>query len=363
MKKIAWIDTLRVTSAFLVIVAHFLMCDAFKGTYIGYALCYDVASIVNTTFLALSGYLIPASLERMPNLGRFYWRKIIRVVVPFTVSYFVMTALAILPALLNETFSTRVPLISVLHGGKLSHMIYGMFPTDINIVKYFGSNVYWFVGEWFMWAILGLYLISPLLYKVAKKFPLAALPGSIAVVCAVYYATLSLTEEGRIHSNETIFLVRISEFMMGMLLYMYRDKLMKVRFQLVMLILACFAIYTIYFLASWHPLDALYFPMSILPRYVMLLAIVYLVFIFTEIICSSRLKIIEWYNSFSGVSYLAMIVQHIIIYCFADIVGFEGRSLPELAVILLLITVITFKLAARIKKLTDPIERALTNVT
>ena len=361
LKKIAWLDTLRVAAAVLVIVVHFLMCDAFRGTYIGSVFSYDLGVVIIAVFLAVSGYLIPASLERAPNLFEFYWRKAVRIIVPFTVSYFVMTALAIIPAKLNDTFGAMVPLNVVRQGGKLSHMIYGMFPVDLNIVRFFGSDIYWFVGEWFMWVILWLYLVSPLLYKAAKKFPLQSLPAAIVVGCIVYYATKPLELAGRIHGSDSIFIVRIIEFMMGMLLYMYRDKLMKVRFPLVLLFMGGLTLYTIYYVVSFDPANAPYFPINP-TRYLISLPMTYLLFVLAEIICSSRLKIIEWFNSFSGVSYLAMIVQHVIIFFFADFVGFEGRSPLELTLILLMIIVITFKLAAQIKKLTDPIERALTNI-
>lgn len=363
MKKIAWIDTLRVAAAVMVIVVHYFMCGDFSRLtpYINHALSYDVAVITISLFLTLSGYLIPASLERAPSLLNFYWRKLIRIVVPFTVAWFVMSAVSILPALFNDTFAERVSIVCFLRGEvNFLSLILGMFPTDMNVAKLFGTNVAWFIGEWFMWVILWLYLVSPLLYKVAKKFPAASLPVSVIVACAVYYAARPLADAGIIHGAESVFVVRVPEFLLGMLMFIHRDKLMKIRLPLVAIVSACFTAYAIYFVATMPPGYALFFPVNPM-RYIMILPLMYLLFVVAEIINASRLKIFAWINSFSGVSYAAMIIQHVIIYLFADLIGFGWLNTFGIFAMLLLINVVTFKTAALIKKISDPIEKAIMN--
>ena len=345
MKKIAWIDTIRVAAAFMIIFAHYFMCAGFKDStpYLHHALSYDVAIIGVALFLAISGYLIPASLQRAPSLEKFYARKFFRIVVPFTVSWFVMLAIMILPALFNDTLIERLPITAVLRGGNFSSLILGAFPIDLNITQLFGLEVYWFVGEWFMATILWLYLLAPLLNYFAARRPIISLAASIGVSLAAYYIA-----QGAVYDAWTFFIVRIPEFLFGMILFIHRDKLKNFRPQLFLCMSIFLAAYVIYFALNFPPQGALFF-VSNPKNFLLTLPTIYLLFTLAEVFNALLPKIFAWFNSFNGASYIAMIIQHVVIYLFADIIGFEHFGTFGAFAMLLLIIVTTFKAAQLIK--------------
>ena len=64
-KKIAWLDTIRVFASFAVIVGHYMTCfDNFTGFDNMRFIFFPAGNIGVFVFFILSGYLIPASLER-----------------------------------------------------------------------------------------------------------------------------------------------------------------------------------------------------------------------------------------------------------------------------------------------------------
>lgn len=353
MKRIAWIDTIRVAAAFMIIFAHYFMCDGFAESlpYFKHALSYDVAIIGVALFLAISGYLIPASLKRAPNLWRFYSSKFIRIVVPFTVSWFVMLAILILPALFNDDLIGRLPLFSFLRGGNFSAMILGMFPVDLNVTKLLGLEIYWFVGEWFMGAILWLYLLSPLLNYCAERRPLLSLIISIGISFAAYYVS-----QGIVYDAWTLFIVRVPEFLFGMILFIYRDKLKQFRLPLFLLSGTFLATYAIYFVMTFKLETGMFFTSN--PAvFIITLPAIYLLFTSAEMFNALLPKIFARFNSLNAASYIAMIIQHVVIYLFADILGFEKLGTFGIFLVLLIVMAITFKTAQLIKKLSDPVEK------
>ena len=346
MKKIAWIDTIRVAAALMIIFTHYFMHAGFKDSspYLYHALSYDVAIIGVAIFLAMSGYLIPASLQRAPSLWKFYARKFFRVVVPFTMSYLALTAVLAPVALFSEKIFDLLPIFNTLRGGDFSAIILGMFPVDLNVTEFFGVTVYIFVGEWFMATILWLYLLAPLLNHFAARRPIISLAASIVVSCAAFYAL-----RGIVFDAWTLFVVRVPEFLFGMILFLHRDKLKKFRPQLIIGSSAFLAAYAIYFVATFKLKTGMFFTAS--PAgFVLTLPAIYLLFTFAEVLDNFRLKIFERFNSLCADSYVAMVIQHVIIQLFAMMIAFETLDAFGQFVVLLLITVTTFAAARLINK-------------
>lgn len=89
LKKIAWIDTVRVFASLAVILDHYLRCfyPAHNFGPIMLSFMNVGTSFGVFVFFAMSGYLVPGSIERVASIGEFYRRKLVRVVTPYTVSY------------------------------------------------------------------------------------------------------------------------------------------------------------------------------------------------------------------------------------------------------------------------------------
>lgn len=361
MKRIAWVDTIRVAAALMVIFAHYFMCDGFEESleYFHFALSYDVAIVGVFLFLAISGYLIPVSLKRAPNLWHFYSRKFIRIIVPFTVSYLALTAVLIPPALFSEKLFDFLPIFNPQRGGSILSTILGMIPFDLNVTKFFGLEVYWFIGEWFMGVILWMYLLSPLLNHFAERCPILTLASSIAISIAVFYIAKPFEAQGIIHDVWTLFIVRIPEFLFGMILFIHRDKLLKIRLPLVVGFSVFLAAYMIYFVATFNLQFGMYFAANPL-SFALTLPAIYLLFTLAEVLNDLFPKILERLNSLNAATYIAMIIQHLIIYLFANTIDFEKLGTFGAFVMLLIVIATTFTAAQLIKKLSDSVEKIFT---
>ena len=356
-KNIAWIDTIRVLASFLVIFCHYLMCDGFTHDFRMTVRLYEVAVMCIALFFAISGYLIHPSLERKKSLADYYRKKMIRLIVPFTVCYLVMSAGMSTLSVFDERFIEKVPLFHALFGAKYFNVLLGMFPVNLNIVMFLGLDISWFTGEWFMGIILCMFLLSPLLDKVAVKAPLLAIVGSIALSYLVYNAVDGWEQRELIQARWSLCLVRIPEFLFGMILFIHREKLLRWRTKLVVGSLVYLAIQLAYFVHTYPPQGAFFLPGN--PNsFVLTLPIIYLIFTAVEKLNEFDFAAMDWFNSFSGISYMAMLSQHMIIYLFANALDdFAGLSLFGTAYMLGLITWVIVVVSQKLQECSAPVEK------
>ena len=354
-KNIAWIDTIRVLASFLVIFCHYLMCDGFDHFLRMNVRMYEVAVMCIALFFAISGYLIHPSLERKTSLRDYYKKKIIRLAVPFTVCYLVMSAGMSALSLFDERITEKVPMFHALFGAKYFNVLLGMFPVNLNIIKFLGLDISWFTGEWFMGIILCMFLISPILDKGAVKAPILSLVGSIVLSFIVYNAVDGWEEQDLFQTRWSLCLVRIPEFLFGIILFVHRDKLLKIRSKLIVGILIYLAAQLAYFVQTYPPQGAFFFPGD--PScFMVTLPVIYLVFTFVEWLNTFDFAVMNWFNSFSGISYMAMLSQHMIIYAFASALDFSGLSTFGKIYLLLLITWVIIVVSEKLQTYSAPVE-------
>lgn len=356
-KNIAWIDTIRVLASFLVIFCHYLMCDGFDHFLRMDVRMYEVAVMCIALFFAISGYLIHPSLERKTSLRDYYKKKIIRLAVPFTVCYLVMSAGMSALSLFDERITEKVPMFHALFGAKYFNLLLGMIPLDLNIVMFLGWDVSWFTGEWFMGIILCMFLLSPLLDKGAVKAPILSLIASLALSYLVFNAVEGWEERELIQARWSLCLVRIPEFLFGMILFIYREKLLRWRTRLVVGSLIYLALHLAYFVHTYPPQGAFFFPGN--PNsFLLTLPTIYLIFTAVEKLNEFDLAAVNWFNSFSGISYMAMLSQHMIIYAFAQVLdGFAGLSIFGTVYLLGLITWVIVVVSRKLQECSAPVEK------
>lgn len=332
------------------------MCDGFSmETRFGVHL-YEFASMCVVLFFAISGYLVHGSLVRTPNLREFYKKKLVRLIVPFTVAWFIMSAIMIFLALLNPDMTEKVTLFHALFGAKYFSLILGMFPVDLNITHFLGIKVDWFIGEWFIGTIIWLYLISPFLDKCAVRFPILSLAMSIVIAYAVYCATQGLFEQERIFGRWSIFVVRIPEFLFGMILYIHREKLLQYKKILIPCATILLAVAMVCFSYD-YPSPRLFFYPTEPTGCLLTLPTTYLAFNAAEFFNEHLTKIFDWFNSFNGVSYMAMLIQHMVIYSFTAAFNLKDLRPFGMVYLLLLITATIFWLSGYIKRYSDAAEK------
>jgi len=362
-KIIPWLDTVRVFSAFAVIVGHYASCfDGFSRFDTLRLFTLYAGNIGVFLFFVLSGYLIPPSLDRSKSLWSFYKRKLVRVVVPFTVCYFVLGFALMMFGLVQPKVADLSPFYrGAYEGGFALGKILAMFPVDVNLIKLAGLPLEWFVGEWFMGVLLWMYLISPLLYKLAKRAPLVTFAATVLISIGVYNATIDLMLQGRILTGWWLFPTRLPEFFFGMLLFMHRDLIERLRPKLLPVVTIWFVVGFVASIIIYSDIPAFVlrvFPVE--PRsLLMTLPASYLLFIAAEKLNDRFPRALAKFNGFSDVSYMTMLTQHMILYVFARRFEFQDLHSVGVWLIFVLVTLSIVYVSEWIKKFSDPLERAL----
>ena len=359
-KKIAWLDTVRVFASFAVILGHFVSCfDGFDGFDKMRLFFFHMGNVGVFLFFTLSGYLIRPSLERAPSLWAFYRKKLVRVVVPFTVSYFVFGAALIALAPLELSIAQRSPFYhSMYQSGFPWGIFFAMFPVDVNLMMFFDAPLYWFVGEWFMGVLLWLYLIAPLLDKLIRRAPLLTFVASIVLSVATFYAVEPLVQQGRIMTGWWLFPARIPEFLFGMLLFAHKDFFAQHRQKILRGVLAWAVVVggaEIFYFANVPAILTRLFPLE---PYSMLMSIpcTYLFFELTDWLNEKFPSPLAWFNGFSDVSYMVMLTQHVILYIFAGAIEFEKFHSMGPVLMFTLSTIVIVYASEALKKFSDPVE-------
>ena len=360
-KIIPWLDTVRVFASFAVIVGHFVSCfDGMDGFDRMRLFFFHAGNVGVFLFFALSGYLIPASLERSKSLWEFYRKKLIRVVIPFTVSYIVFGAALLALAPIDISIAAWSPFYhACLQSGVPWGILIAMFPVDVNIVKLLDLPLTWFVGEWFMGVLILLYAVAPILNVLIKRAPLITFVVSIAISVGTFEAAeAAWTTAGKVMTGWWLFPARIPEFLFGMILFMYKDFFVQHK-RRILFAVGLWSVgvgaYTIVdfanipaFLTRLYPLE----PRSML----MSIPSTYLFFMFTDWLNENLPRATAWFNSFSDVSYMAMLVQHVLLYIFTTKIPIEDFHSIGPVLLFILVTVIIVQVSEAIKKFSDPVE-------
>jgi len=177
--RIQELDVLRVLAMFFVITYHFGCEYAAAGLPFINLFCttsnYDFGNIAVTIFIALSGGLL---YKRYGDIGRdlktFYVKRAKAIYPPFWI------------------LSLYIPLSMIRHLVTDGSAFFLGNPVSLLLtvigfdgyVKLFGISTYAFCGDWFVGAIVLLYLLYPLLAKCYRNFPVVTL-----IVLAGLYAS------------------------------------------------------------------------------------------------------------------------------------------------------------------------------
>ena len=359
-KIIPWLDTVRVFASFAVIVGHFVSCfDGMDGFDRMRLFFFHAGNVGVFLFFALSGYLIPASLERSKSLWEFYRKKLIRVVIPFTVSYIILGAALAALAPISISIAAWSPFYhACLQSGFPWGILTAMFPVDVNIFRLLDLPLTWFVGEWFMGVLILLYSVAPILNVLIKRAPLITFVVSIAISVATFYAVEDLTTVGKVMTGWWLFPARIPEFLLGMILFMYKNTFIRYKRRILFGVGLWSVGVGVWTILNYSDVPALLTRLYPLEPRSMLMTIpsTYLFFVFTDWLNEKLPRATAWFNSFSDISYMAMLVQHVILYIFTTKIPIENFHSIGPVLLFILVTVIIVKVSEAIKKFSDPVE-------
>ena len=103
-----------------------------------------------------------------------------------------------------------------------------------------------------------------------------------------------------------------------------------------------------------------FFIVTLPKSFLILLPAIYIFFVAAEFINEHSSKILNWFNSFNAISYIAMIIQHVVIYSFADAFDFRSFRLFGVFYILFVVTITIVLLSQWLKKFSDAAETLIT---
>lgn len=362
-KNYDWIDSIRVLSTLHIIVFHYIVVFLENPTFKDgiYTYFMGIGHFGIAAFFGISGYLVVSSLERSKSILDFYRRKIIRVILPFIVTYI----LALIALVSLKFLSAKFNLFHInAFDSTPVEIIFGMFPFDLNILKFLDISYLFLVGEWFVGVIIWLYLLSPLIYKFLKINIPATMIVSIIIAGITANFFQDFEAQGRIFAVQTIFLVRLPEFAIGMALFMCRDKIFQTIPKITTVILiAAMVLYT-----SMQNIEVpgiwlkYYFGNAIDIHFVLAAVLsVYFSFIAADFMNKNCKKVMAKINNFKDISYMAILIQHLVIHLFDKMLDFEHMGILSAIFFFFVIMAIIIILSQILKIYYTPFEKKLLN--
>ena len=226
-KRIKELDILRILAMLFVITFHFgyqyitagLPCFNFFYTTVN----YDFGNIAVTIFIAISGGILYKKYGTVNSfdknsLKKFYLKRAKAIYPPFWILSLYI------PLTMLRHFITEGNAFFMGHPLTLLFTVVGFD----GYVKAYGINTYAFCGDWFVGAILLLYILFPMLAKCYRKFPAITL-GALAVLYALQYSIPAKYDD--LFSSLPVTIV--FKFCLGFFLVENLEKLRKFRVALI----------------------------------------------------------------------------------------------------------------------------------
>lgn len=354
-KNYDWVDTIRVLSTLEIVLFHYACVfftnpnvQEFANKYFGGIGHFGVAA-----FFGISGYLVVNSLDHSKSVLDFYRRKIIRVILPFTAIY----VLAIIGLKILSMINFQWIPINFSFA-----MVVGLVPIDINVTKFFGIPHLFITGEWFIGTLIWLYLIAPLVYKFLRKNVPLAMIGIIIVACISEKFFMNFQTLDLIFNVQTIFLVRLPEFALGMALFIYKDKIFQNAPRLIIILATLgMILYTTSQNVEVPVICLKYFfgAGTDLHWILAMLLVVYMSFIIADFLNKTFPKAMKSINGFKDISYMIILSHHVIIYLIAKAFSFETMGAFGAIVFAFITTAVSIVAGYILRKYYLPFEKKL----
>lgn len=332
MQRVKAFDVIRAVSAVMVVLFHFACLNGKSANWVDYPLLHGMENwrlgrVAVTLFFMLSGCLLYrnySTIER-GELKEYYYKRWKSIFPQFYIVFIGFYLLTVIER--KNLFWLGKPYLLVL--------------SFLGMDGYFGAWVsnYYMVGEWFLGAILLIYIFYPFVLRLFNKIPIV-----FVGVCAIAFGLICYHNIFKIEIGMNM-ISCVFKFSCGMLFYKYihlmKNKIVALFASL--LLIFCMFNRNIHIEINEFVLGALLFV---------------LLYNLGDFICSN--KIINSMISFtSNISFAIFLFQHKVIVMWADVARENMKmNLFFETIILILIILTTWGLAYVLDKLVKKIYKS-----
>lgn len=227
-KKYCFIDVIRLLSMLGIVYYHMLMSlylcgirqlDSIHGLFETPNMHIATVGVGLFFMISGAGLMLSSQKEEHLNLKKYYFKRFLRILVPFYVVYllYLITFICLTGESLSGIYKGNINPLSI---------IFTLLGMDAYISS-FGLPTYSLgIGEWFLGALVLMYLIFPLLrwgLRKNKWIMLSIMSIYYVIILCVYdYFPFATTVPGFVN-----FLCKVYEFFLGMFLITVIDRLPK----------------------------------------------------------------------------------------------------------------------------------------
>lgn len=355
-KRFAFFDVLRLMSVMFVIVYHFAFyLRPIENKFYFIHLFNDGWGEIGVSFFfIMSGSLSYLSLNRQDTY-KFYANRGVSILVPYNVTYIIMGLLFLfMSEVLQMPGMQNYPLTVLSHTSDFSYLYF--IPTLLGMDGYLLSfheilNVtsYFFIGEWFIGAIIFLILLAPLIRNSINAAPNLTVLFSVIVSCVLFFLAREY-----VSNPYWLFTSRLAEFSFGMY-FIKNIEFMKKNAGTIALLSLVIVLTSIADAMSHGASFKAIFPRSpaSLLTYIPLF---YIVFYLCEKL-NRYVSKINMLKSIAEYSYVMMLTQHVIIYFILSRSNLTNLSILGILSLFTISVALIFLSSFLISKISSPIER------
>lgn len=344
--RIIAFDIIKVICVFIIFIYHYYMDVDFVHQMYDLNILKNIvirpnmhlALIACALFLIVSGATLKLNYDG--NILNFYKKRLLRILVPFYIAYFIAFCFKCINLNSTHIFDVNIPKFNFIYTllGMDEYMMAGGIQT-------FTLGV----GEWFLGCIMICYLLFPIIYSLDKKasFVLFIIFTAYYIFVNVYYNSFDY-----IMPQHFTILCQIYHFYLGIYL-MDKDFLEKINI-IYILLMVCIVVFSYKSLTSYDIIDN--FKTTLVTTSIFLI-IVKLDF------CFKKSKVFKFLSELSaGISFEFFLIHHVIIYQTNIMIRFMKLNIEEVVFLIFFEFLFTIFVALIINALTNLIYNFFTNI-
>lgn len=173
-KRLSGITFARAFCAIGIIIFHFFCHSNSTHNFLYYINDCSWGDILVTVFFAISGTVLYYNYEKNIPIASFYYKRWKTIYIPFYVCYLIF--------FIERIFVSK----TIFWGGNPIRLVLSIIGLDGYMT--YRLSTYYLVGEWFLGAVILIYLLFPFILNIVNKWPLI-MPLILIAGYAIQYFT------------------------------------------------------------------------------------------------------------------------------------------------------------------------------